>query len=156
MTLRRFAVTTLMAAMALAATPAGAQDGLPMPNPAIASMTPDQLVETREAAMRENGGLLRSAGNLTGEAAVAAANTILQHFVDFEPLFDQRSQTALNNSALPIVWEDWAGFVALLETGQQAALTMRTAAEAGDAAGYTGAIQTIGGLCGQCHGKYRM
>lgn len=156
MTAGRILRTTLFAALASAmAVPIGAQE-LPAPSPDIASMSPEQLVETREALMRENGGTLRSVGRLTGADAVAAADVILQNFVDFVPLFDQRSQSAANNSAAPLVWEDWAGFVALIEQGQQAALAMRAAAEAGDADAYEGAIETIGGLCGQCHGKYRM
>lgn len=150
-----------LAAIALIASlgpwaPLHAQDMLPAPDPAIASMTPDELVATREAKMRENGGILRSAAGLTGAAAEEAAGTVLQNFVDFVPLFDQRSQSALNNSTLPLAWEDWAGFVAIFEASQQAALKMKTAAAAGDQAGYSEAVQTIGGQCGQCHGKYRL
>ncbi|MGV3651622.1 MAG: cytochrome c [Devosia sp.] len=157
MRLNRLSLAAAVTIIALGnMVPLHAQDALPAPDPAIASMSPDELVTTRENKMKENGGILRSAAGLTGAAAEEAATTLLQNYVDFIPLFDQRSQTALTNSTLPIAWEDWAGFSALFEQSQQAALAMKTAAEAGDQGAYTQAVETLGGLCGQCHGKYRL
>jgi hypothetical protein len=46
---------------------------LPATDPAIATMTPDQLLAARKAAMREDGGIMRNAGSLAGADMVAAA-----------------------------------------------------------------------------------
>ena len=51
-------------------------------DPAIATMTAEQKVEAREAAMKDNGAILKSAGGLTGADAEAAADKLIQHFTD--------------------------------------------------------------------------
>ena len=38
---------------------------LPATDPAIAAMTPEELVAARKAAMKEDGGILRGAGGLS-------------------------------------------------------------------------------------------
>jgi cytochrome c556 len=123
-------------------------------DPAIATMSNEQLVEARQAAMKEDGMLLRGAGEATGEDAVKAATTILQNFTNFPALFKEGSITA-DSHALPAIWEQWDAFSGLLTKGQTAAKDMLTAAQAGDAAAYGTALKTLGGLCGECHMAYR-
>jgi hypothetical protein len=82
---RLFAATAL--ALMAAATFAFAQDNPVVVDPAIETMTVDQLVEARQNAMKQNGGLLRSAMRATGDEAVASATTILQNFTNLPSLF---------------------------------------------------------------------
>lgn len=123
-------------------------------DPAIATMTSDQLVAARQAAMKEDGKALRGAGEATGEDAVKIATTVLQNFTNFPALFKEGSITP-DSHALPVIWEQWDAFDALLVKGQAAAREMLVAAQTGDTAAYGTALKTLGGLCGQCHMTYR-
>lgn len=116
--------------------------------------TPEEAVAARKALMRSNGATLRDAGALTGAEAVAAMQTLYDNYSHIPPLFPEGSITA-DSKALPVIWEQWEEFVAIAEAGQAAAQQGLTAAEAGDAAGYAAALQTIGGTCGQCHTQFR-
>lgn len=121
---------------------------------AIAAMTPDELVKARKDAMRQNGGLLREAGSLTGEQAVAATQTMIDNFDRLPALFPEGSITP-DSKALPVIWEDWANFVAIFNRAEAASREAQTAAQAGDAAAYGAALGKIGAACGECHSKYR-
>jgi cytochrome c556 len=116
--------------------------------------TPEEAVEARQAAMRENGGILRSAGNLTGAEAVAAATTLRDNYSHLPDLFPEGSIVG-DSEALPAIWENWEEFVAIAETGTAAGDAAIAAAEAGDAAAYAEALRTIQGTCGQCHQQFR-
>ncbi|MGV3491478.1 MAG: c-type cytochrome [Devosia sp.] len=149
---KRIAAIALAAVVAAAGTFAYAQTYVP--DPAIASMTPEQMVALRQDHMKEDGGILRSAGNLTGAEAVAAAETLLQNYTDLTVLFPEGSAVG-DSKALPTIWSDNATFQAILASGIEAATAMKAAAEAGDAAAYGAAMQTLGGTCGQCHQQFR-
>jgi len=136
------------------ATFAMAQDNPVVVDPAIETMTVDQLVEARQAAMKQNGGLLRSAMRATGDEAVAAATTLLQNFTNLPFLFREGS-TAANSKALPLIWENWDDFRGRFDTDATHAQEALTAAKAGDAAAYGAALQAIGQSCGACHQTYR-
>jgi cytochrome c556 len=123
-------------------------------DPAIATMSNDQLVAARQAAMKEDGMLLRGAGQATGEEAVKIATTVLQNFTNFPALFKEGSITA-DSHALPIIWEQWDAFDGLFVKGQGVVKEMLTAAQAGDTAAYGTALKTLGGICGECHMTYR-
>ncbi len=123
-------------------------------DPAIATMTPEQLVEARQETMKANGGILRGAGSLSGADAVAAADTLIQNFTNLPEMFPEGSIVG-DSKALPIIWEEKDAFVAIFEQARTHAMEMKAAAEANDAAAFGAAAQAIGGLCGQCHSKYR-
>ncbi|MEO7221061.1 MAG: cytochrome c, partial [Devosia sp.] len=123
-------------------------------DPAIATMTNEQLVEARQAAMKQNGGALRGAADLSGEQAVAVATTLLQNFTNLPDLFKEGSSTD-NSKALPAVWANWEDFRARFDHDAEAAARMLAAAQSGDTATYTAAIQEIGDSCGSCHMTYR-
>jgi cytochrome c556 len=123
-------------------------------DPAIATMTSDQLVEARQAAMKQNGMTLRGAASLSGPDAVAAATTLLQNFTNLPDLFKEGSATA-NSHALPAIWENWDDFRARFDHDAEAAAKMLVAAQSGDTATYTASIQEIGDSCGACHMTYR-
>ena len=123
-------------------------------DPAIATMTNDQLVEGRQAAMKQNGMTLRGAGDLSGEQAVTAATTLLQNFTNLPDLFKEGSITD-KSKAQPNIWENWDDFRARFDHDAEAATRMLTAAQSGDTAGYQAAIKEIGDSCGSCHMTYR-
>lgn len=142
------------AALVAIATLAMAQDNPVTVDPAIETMTVDQLVEARQAAMKQNGGLLRSAMRATGDDAVAAATTLLQNFTNLPFLFREGS-TAANSKALPVIWENWEDFKDRFDADAVHAEEALAAAKAGDAAAYGAALQAIGQSCGACHQTYR-
>jgi cytochrome c556 len=141
-------------ALVAAATLAMAQDSPVMVDPAIETMTVEQLVEARQAAMKQNGGLLRSAMQATGDDAVVAATTLLQNFTNLPSLFREGS-TAPNSKALPVIWENWDDFKGRLDADAVHAQEALTAAQAGDTAAYGAALQAIAQSCGACHQAYR-
>src|SRR5215217_2312547 len=116
----------------------------------VAPATPEEAVAMRQALMREDGGILRQAGNLSGPEAVAAMTTLRDNYSHIPELFPEGSIVG-DSAALPAIWENWDAFVAIADSGVAAAESGIAAAEAGDAAAYAAAIQTIGGTCGQCH-----
>ena len=143
------ALALTVAAVAIAQdTPAVVVD------PAIAGMTNEQLVEARQAARKQNGMTLRNAGSLTGEEAVAAATTLLQNFTNLPEMFKEGSITD-KSKALPAIWENWDDFRARFDHDAELAASMIVAAQAGDTATFTAAIEEIGQSCGSCHQTYR-
>jgi cytochrome c556 len=120
----------------------------------VAPATPEEAVAARKALMREDGALMREIGGLTGDEAVAALETVLTNYTHIPDLFPEGSIVG-DSKALPAIWENWDEFVAIVETGKQAATDAIAAAEAGDAAAYQAAYQALGATCGQCHQQFR-
>lgn len=120
----------------------------------VAPATPEAAVAARQALMKQNGGLLRSAGNLTGAEAEAAMTTLMTNYSHIPTLFPEGSIVA-DSEALPVIWEKWDEFVAIAKTGEDAATAGLAAAKSGDVAAYTAALKTIGGTCGACHQTFR-
>ncbi len=118
------------------------------------TLTPEAAVAARIAVMKSNGATLRSAGGLTGDAAVAAMTTLSNNFAQYPTLFAE-GLTTPDSEALPLIWEDWAGFIAIVDGAKAAADAGIAAAQSGDTAAYMQAVQQIGQACGSCHGKYR-
>ena len=150
----KLAFSTFAAVILLAAHGAIAEDAPIVVDPAIATMTVDQMVEARQAAMKQDGGLLRSAGTLTGDDAVAAATTLLQNFTNFPALFPEGSIND-KSGALPVIWEKFDDFTAIFAKDAETSKAMLVAAQTGDMEGYTAAIKAIGASCGECHQTYR-
>ena len=148
-------VSTLIAAGAMLATFAVGAIAQDMAvDPAIATMSPDQLVEARQAAMKENGGTLKKAGALTGAEASAAADILIKNFTNLPAMFPEGSIVG-ESKALPAIWENKADFDGIFAKDLESAKAMKAAAEAGDADAYGAAMKAIGGSCGECHQKYR-
>lgn len=148
----------LVLGFALAVTAAAAALAQDVPaiaiDPAIATMTNEQLVDARQAAMKANGRTLRGAAGLTGEQAVVAATVLLQNFTNLPEMFREGSITG-TSKAQPNIWENWADFRARMDHDTEVARRMLVAAQSGDTAGYTAAIQEVGDSCGSCHMTYR-
>lgn len=153
---RKLAALTLSALFGLGSIAALAQ-GLPdiKVDPAIAGMSADQKVEARQAAMKQDGKLLRGARDARGDDAVKIATTVLQNFTNFPALFADGATNA-KSEALPVVWEQFDQFTALFDKGRTAAADMLLAAQAGDDAKYQASLRTLSRVCGDCHGTYRI
>ncbi|WP_395815549.1 c-type cytochrome [Devosia sp.] len=148
-------VSTLIAAGAMLATFAVGAIAQDMAvDPAIATMSADQVVAARKAAMKENGGTLKAAGALTGAEASAAADILIKNFTNFPAMFPEGSIVG-DSKALPVIWENKADFDGIFAKDLENAKAMKAAAEAGDADAYGAALKAIGGSCGECHQKYR-
>ena len=118
-----------------------------------ASMTDAQLVAARQAAMKEDGTILKGAKSLSGDAAVKAATNILKNFSNFPGLFRPNSITP-DSRATAKIWENWADFTARLDAEKANAQAMLTAAKAGDKKGYEAAINALKRPCSDCHLTY--
>lgn len=145
---RMASVLSITLVLAAGAAAVFAQDALVPP------ATPEEAVSMRQALMREDGGILRTLGNLSGAEAVAAMTTVRDNYSHIPALFPEGSIVG-DTDALPAIWENWEAFTAIVDTGLAAAEAGIVAAEAGDAAGYSGAVQTLMGTCGQCHQQFR-
>lgn len=144
----KFSVLAVAGLLAIGTVAAMAQDAFTPP------ATPEAAVTQRQALMREDGGILRQAGNLTGADAVAALTKLRDNYSHIPALFPEGSIVG-DSEALPAIWENFDAFTAITEVGVAAAESGIAAAEAGDAAAYAAALQAIGGTCGQCHQQFR-
>ena len=148
----KLAVFALATAFAAVATFAFAQTITT--DPALASLSPEQMVAKRQAIMKEDGGLLKGAGALSGAEAVATAEHLITNLSNLTVLFPEGSAVG-DTEALPVIWEKNGDFQAILMKAVATATDMKAAAEAGDADAYMTAIKTIGGFCGECHQTFR-
>jgi cytochrome c556 len=148
MSIKQISAMAIAGLMTLGVVAAVAQDAFVPP------ATAEEALAARKALMREDGGLLRSAGGLTGAEAVAAMQTLLDNYTHIPDLFPEGSIVG-DSEALPAIWENWDAFVAIVETGKTAATAGLAAAESGDAAGYAAALQALGATCGACHQQFR-
>lgn len=148
MSIKKFSALAIAGLMTLGVVAAVARDAFVPP------ATAEEALAARKALMREDGALLRSAGNLSGAEAVAAMQTLLDNYTHIPDLFPEGSIVG-DSEALPAIWENWEDFVAIVETGKQAATDGLAAAEAGDATAYAAAVQALGATCGACHQQFR-
>ncbi len=144
--IRKVRTAAIVALLATGTLTVFAQDAFTPPS------TAEEAISMREALMKENGGLLRSAGQLTGDEAIAAAQTLLDNYTHMPDLFPEGSE---GGDALPAIWQNWEAFTAIIDTGRTGAEAALAAAQAGDTAGYAAGLQTIMGTCGQCHQQFR-
>jgi len=155
-----FFKTNALSAIGIAAllTFAAVADDAPVftVDPAIASMTPEQKVAAREAAMKEDGKLLQAAAKAgPGKDAVAAIDKVLQNFTNFPAWFSADTKDT-KSLAQPVVWTQFDQFTAIFDKGKTALLAWRAAAApGGDPAAFKAAIGPVGGVCGECHQTYR-
>ncbi len=148
MSIKKISAMAIAGLLAISAVTSVAQDAF------VAPATPEEAVEMRQALMREDGGIMRGLGGLSGADAVAALNTVLTNYSHIPDLFPEGSIVG-DSEALPAIWENWDAFTAIVETGKAAATDAIAAAESGDAAAYGAALQALGGTCGACHQQFR-
>ena len=119
-----------------------------------ATMSPDDAVAARQAAMKQDGKVLRGAANLSGDKAVTVLATVQANYRKLPSLFIKDSITD-KSLALPVIWQEFDQFSAIFKKGADAAAAGIAAAKAGDVAKYKAAVETIGGTCNECHQTYR-
>jgi len=154
MPMKRFLTLALATTLTVGSIAIAQDNPAVVVDPAIATMTNEQLVEARQKAMEDNGRALRGAGQLSGEQAVAVATLLLQNFTNLPSLFKEGSNTG-ESKALPAVWTNWEDFKSRFDHDVELATAMLAAAQTGDTAAYNAAIQGIGESCGGCHMTYR-
>src|SRR5690242_1608231 len=113
MPMKSLAVAALTVFVATFALPLDA----PAVDLAIPSMSAQELVSARQAAMMEDGKLLRESGGATAERRVEIATHILQNFTNFPALFREGSIND-ESEASPQIWQRWDEFSGLLAKGQ--------------------------------------
>ncbi|HEV7291983.1 MAG TPA: cytochrome c [Devosia sp.] len=148
MSIRKFTALALAGMIAAVGSGVVAQDDFTPPE------TAEEAVELRQATMRENGGIVRSASGLSGDEAAAAMQTLLTNFTQIPALFPEGSIVG-DSEALPAIWENWEEFVAITDAGRAAAEEGLAAAQAGDTQGYTAALKSVSQTCGTCHQQFR-
>jgi len=154
MQLSRLAALGAVSLLALGVVAVFADD-LPAVDPAIAAMTADQKVAAREAAMKEDGQILRNALKVGKEEQIKISTKVLQNMVNFPALFAGGATNA-KSTADPIIWKQFDDFTGLFKKGQTDAADMLAAANAGDTAKYQASFKALAGLCNDCHKVYRM
>lgn len=148
MHIRKVSMLGIAAVLVLGAAGAIAQDAFTPPT------TPEEAVTMRIGLMREDGGIIRTLGNLSGAEAVAAMTTLRDNYSHIPDLFPEGSIVG-DSKALPAIWENWETFTAIVDTGVSAAEAGIAAAEAGDATAYGASVKALMGTCGQCHQQFR-
>lgn len=83
-------------------------------------------------------------------SATAMARWMKQFPSTFPPGSDKGA-----TKALPTVWTDEAGFHQAAVNFVEAADKLAQLAKAGDTAGFTAQVKTVGDACGACHDKFR-
>jgi cytochrome c556 len=121
---------------------------------AATPLTAEQAVAARQAAMKQDGRILRGASSFTGDKAVETLQTVHDNYVKLPSLFIENSITD-KSLALPVVWERFDEFTGIFKHGAEAAAKGIAAAKAGDTAGYKAAVQTVAETCNTCHDTFR-
>ncbi len=121
---------------------------------AMTAMDPNEIMAARENQMKLFGGTMRTARNAEGAAMVEIANVYVDGFENLADLFPEGTNTG-SSKALSLIWEDWDGFLAVIEKGQTASAEVLAAAESGDQAAFLSAMQGLGPVCQECHDTYR-
>lgn len=122
---------------------------------AAAPMSATELVAARQAAMKEDGRILKGADALTGDQAIEALRAIEANYAKFPSQFPKDSLTD-KSIALPIIWEQFDQFSAIFKKGEDAAAEGIAAVKAGDMEKYQASIEVVASTCKECHSTYRM
>jgi cytochrome c556 len=132
---------------------------LPVVSAAVAQDTPPQVA--RQELMEKNGDMAGVVGDMLkgerpydGAEATEALTVIIDDLEAFITLFPEGTETGHDTRALPVIWEDWAGFTAANDEALAAAEAARTVAADGLDA-LRPAFAELGGTCRSCHETYR-
>lgn len=115
----------------------------------------------RQELMEQNGDMAGVVGDMLrgerpydGAEATEALDTIIADLEEFITLFPEDSMSGHETRALPVIWEDWDGFVAVNDEAIAAAQAVRAVAADGlDAIRPT--FGALGNSCRDCHEQYR-
>lgn len=99
--------------------------------------------------------MIRGERPFDGAAAADAGGVIADSFDAARELFPEDSQEGGDTRAKAEIWQDMAGFVAILDKGHDAATAVAAAGEAGDEDAFRAAFMQLGGACKDCHETFR-
>jgi len=129
--------------------------------PAGALLAQDSPIEERQALMKENGNLTKTAGEMAqgkteydAAEAKAAVEGIAANAEEFPTLFPEGSETGFETRAKPEIWSDWDEFEEISAKLHDDALAASAAADEGLDA-FKVAFGTMAGNCKACHDEYR-
>lgn len=121
-------------------------------------------IADRQALMKDMGRAVGSVAKMAqGQQAFDAA-TVKAAFatlaadaqkLDADTLFLEGTETGGDTEASPKIWEDRAGFKAIIAK-YQADTTAAVAADPEDLASFQGQFKTVTANCGACHQSYRV
>ena len=122
-----------------------------------------QVAEKRSATMKDMGRSMRTLKGFAGgrgsaEDAAAAAMVIADAAPTLPALFPAGSgmPDLAESESKPVIWEEWADFVAAAETLGEKAAALQAAIAAGDSGGIGAAFGDLGkNGCGGCHSRFR-
>lgn len=127
-------------------------------------LTVKEQIEARQAQLKKMGKAFKAISDqlkatspdLTQiQTAAAIVPKEAANMVDWFPE-GTGPESGVKTEALPIIWEDKAGFNDKVAAMQDAAAKLETIARGGDVAAVAEAFQTTGGTCKACHDKYRL
>ena len=113
-----------------------------------------ELVDRRQRAMREDGQIIKSLGELPPEDSAAQLAKLLQNLDALPALFPKGSISDKSN-ALPVIWLQFDEFTGIFAEAKLTATTMMQAARSGDSGLYADAFLALKATCGECHQTYR-
>lgn len=123
-------------------------------DPALASLTDQELVDTRQSIMEQNNKILLGAEILSGTEAETAALTLLQNFTNFPALFREGS-LAPGSRALPAIWQPGSQFADFTDEALLVARMMHRGAQTSDSNLYLSAVAAMKRTCDECHQVFR-
>jgi cytochrome c556 len=125
----------------------------------VAAWAADNVIETRQAGMKEMGKSLKAIKGIidaNGNAAdvVAPAQKIVEVAGAIPSLFPKGSDQG-KTGALPHIWEDWDGFTKHADDLKAEATMLVSAAQSGDLATVRPQFEKTAKMCGACHKENR-
>jgi len=130
---------------------------------AAIAQTPEELVNQRQAGMKELGAASKAlntmakSGEINATEAVKAANTAAQHAKAMPNWFAKGTgaDAGFKTKARAEIWSDTDAFSKAAQQLDAAASQISTAAQAGDKAGFTAGVDQFNGSCQSCHKAFR-
>ena len=125
----------------------------------VTAWAADNVIETRQAGMKEMGKSLKAIKGIidaNGNAAdvVAPANKIADVAGAIPTLFPKGSDQG-KTGALPAIWENWDKFAKDAENLKNEATMLASAGGSGDLATVRAQFEKTAKMCGACHKDFR-
>jgi len=125
----------------------------------VAAWAADDVIQTRQADMKEMGKSLKAIKGIidsNGAAAdvVAPANKIAEIAGQIPSLFPKGSDQG-KTGALPAIWEKWDEFTKHADNLKNEATMLASAGQSGDLATVRAQFDKTAKECGACHKEFR-
>lgn len=125
----------------------------------VAAWAADDVIQTRQADMKEMGKSLKAIKGIIdsgGSAAdvVAPANKITEVAGLIPSLFPKGSDQG-KTGALPAIWENWDAFAKHADDLKTEATMLASAGQSGDLATVRAQFDKTAKMCGACHKDFR-